>query len=113
MQLMCNFLIFTVFITWLLQLVERFGIRKPVNNTSSKAFVTPTDRPKSVRNRNVIDVFGGVFVLAIGCFAVGIRVFVLELSQISFLFSLLTGRTWIQATRFIFYNISHWFVAML
>ena len=28
--------------------------------------VTPTDRPKSVRNRFVIEVFGGVFVLSIG-----------------------------------------------
>ena len=26
--------------------------------------VSPTDRPKSVRNRCVIDVFGGVFVLS-------------------------------------------------
>ena len=30
------------------------------------AVVTPTDRPKSVRNRCVIEVFGGVFVLSIG-----------------------------------------------
>ena len=28
--------------------------------------VTPTDRPKSVRNRCVIEVFGGLFVLSIG-----------------------------------------------
>ena len=28
------------------------------------AIVTPTDRPKSVRNRYVIQVFGGVFVLS-------------------------------------------------
>ena len=27
--------------------------------------VSPTDRPKSVRNRSVIEVFGGVFVLSI------------------------------------------------
>ena len=53
------------------------------------AFVTPTDRTKSVRNRYVIEVFGGVFVLSL-CFvelSVGLRVFVIELSQIlSFLF---------------------------
>ena len=30
------------------------------------AIVTPTDRPKSVRNHCVIEVFGGVFVLSIG-----------------------------------------------
>ena len=29
--------------------------------------VTPTDRPKSVSNRCVIEVFGDVFVLSIGC----------------------------------------------
>ena len=28
--------------------------------------VTPTDRPKSVRNRCLIEVFGGVFVLSFG-----------------------------------------------
>ena len=28
--------------------------------------VTPTDRPKSVHNRCVIEVFGGVFVMSIG-----------------------------------------------
>ena len=28
------------------------------------AIVTPTDRPKSVRNRCVIEVFGGVLVLS-------------------------------------------------
>ena len=30
------------------------------------AVVTPTDRPKSVHNRCVIEGFGGVFVLSIG-----------------------------------------------
>ena len=33
---------------------------KPVNHTSWVALVTPTDRPKSVRNRCLIDFFGGV-----------------------------------------------------
>ena len=37
--------------------------RKPVNHTSWVAVVTPTDCAKSVRNRCVIEVFGGVFVL--------------------------------------------------
>ena len=31
------------------------------NHTSGVTAVTPTDRPKSVRNRCVIEVFGGVF----------------------------------------------------
>ena len=34
--------------------------RKPVNHTSWVAAVTPTDRPKSVRNRCVIELFCGV-----------------------------------------------------
>ena len=53
------------------------------------AFVTPTDRPKSVRNRCVIEVFGGVFVL-LRCFldfSVGVGAFVIGLSQISSFFS--------------------------
>ena len=35
--------------------------RKPVNHTSWVAVVTPTDRPKSVRNRCLIELFCGVF----------------------------------------------------
>ena len=48
--------------------------------------VTPTDRPKSVRNRCVIEVFGGFFVLS-RCFldfSVSVGVFVMGPSQISF-----------------------------
>ena len=36
------------------------GARKPVNHTSWVAVVTPTDRPKSVRNRCLIELFCGV-----------------------------------------------------
>ena len=64
--------------------------RKPVNHTSWVAVVTPTDCAKSVRNRCVIEVFGGVFVL-LGCFldfSVLVGAFVIGLSQV--LFSLLS-----------------------
>ena len=59
------------------------------NHTSWVTVVTPTDRPKSVRNRCVIKGFGGVFVLSI-CFRIfcWYRGFVIGLSQISFFFSL-------------------------
>ena len=36
------------------------------NHTSWMAVVTPSDRPKSICNRCVIEVFVGVFVLSIG-----------------------------------------------
>ena len=51
--------------------------------------VTPTDRPKSVRNRCVIEVFGGVCVCCplVFEFSVGIGGFVIGLGQISFFFS--------------------------
>ena len=55
------------------------------NNTSLLAIVTPTDRPKSVRNRCVIEVFSGIFVLSC-CFlnlSVGVGAFVIGLSQVS------------------------------
>ena len=47
--------------------------------------VTPSDRPKSVSNRCVIKLFGDVFVLLCCPFdiPVGIRAFVIGLSQIS------------------------------
>ena len=54
------------------------------------AIVIPTDRPKSVRNRCVIEVFGGVFVLS-RCFldfSVGVGAFVIGRIQISSFFSL-------------------------
>ena len=49
--------------------------------------VTPTDRPMSVHNRYVIEVFWGVIVLcSFFDFCVGIGAFVIGLSQISSLF---------------------------
>ena len=59
------------------------------NHTSWVTAVTPTDRPKSVRNSCVIKLFGGVFMLS-RCFldcSVGVGVFVTGLSQISSFFS--------------------------
>ena len=63
-------------------LVNRF------NHTSWVAVVTTTGRPKSVRNRNVIEVFGGVVLSR--CFldfSVGVGDFVKGLSQTSSFFS--------------------------
>ena len=60
------------------------------NHTSWVTAVTPTDRPKSVRNSCVIKVFCGVFMLS-RCFldySVGVGVFVTGLSQISSFFSI-------------------------
>ena len=65
--------------------------RKPVNHTSWVALVTPTDRPKSVRNRCLIELFVALFVLSL-CpldISVGVGAFVIGLSQISSFFSLL------------------------
>ena len=65
-------------------------IANPACVTSSVAIVTPTDRPKLVRNRHVIEVFGGVVVLS-RCFldfSVGVGAFVIGLSKISSFFSL-------------------------
>ena len=51
--------------------------------------VIPTDRPKSVRNRCVIEVLVAfLFCPLVFEFSVGIEVFVIGLSQISFFFSL-------------------------
>ena len=53
------------------------------------AVVTSTDRPKSVRNRCVIEVFGGDFVLSRWFldFSVGVGAFVIGPSHISSFFS--------------------------
>ena len=60
--------------------------RKPVNHTSLIIVVTPSDRPKSVRNRCEIELFGDVFVLSCRPYdiSVGTGAIVIGLSQISF-----------------------------
>ena len=76
-------------ITRLLRGVGRWA-RKPVNHTSWVAVVTPTDRPKSVRNRCLIELFVALLMLSLCPFyiSVGVGAFVIGLSQISsFLFS--------------------------
>ena len=50
---------YVLLITRLLRGVGRW-VRKPVNHTSWVAVVTPTDRPKSFRNRCLIELFYGV-----------------------------------------------------
>ena len=73
--------------------IECFGTgrwaRKPVNNISWVAVVTPTDRPKSVGNRCVIEFYVALFVLSLCPFDISVRVgaFVMLLSQISFFLS--------------------------
>ena len=64
--------------------------RKPVNHTSWVAVVTPADRPKSVRNRCLIDFFVALFVLSLCPFDiyVGVRAFFIGLGQISSFLSL-------------------------
>ena len=71
--------------------LEGWALVNRFNHTSLVTAVTPTHRPKSIRNRCVIEVFGDVFMLS-RCilfffffffFAVGVGAFVLGLSQIS------------------------------
>ena len=67
----------------------KVGPVNQVNHTSWVAIVTPTDRPTSVRNRCVIELFCGLFVLSLCPFdiSVGVGAFVVGLSQISSVFS--------------------------
>ena len=60
------------------------GYPLTANHTSWMTVVTPTDRPKLVHNRCVIEVLCCPLVFE---FSVGIGVFVIGLSQISFFFS--------------------------
>ena len=76
-------------ITQLLRLVGRLCARKPVKPHQLGDCCYLTDRPKSVRSRCVIEVFGSVFMLS-RCFvdfSVGVGAFVTGLIQI-FPFSL-------------------------
>ena len=63
----------------------KVGPVNKVNHTSWVTVVTPTDRPKSVPNRCVIELFWGVVCVLILPFdiSVGVRAFVIGLSQIS------------------------------
>ena len=80
--------------------------RKPINHTSWVAVVTPTDRPKSDRNRCVIELFVALFVLSLCPFDIsaGVGDFVIGLSQISS-FSLYTVISrYAQFTMFFWYR---------
>ena len=64
----------------------------PVNRLTTPvglSVVTSTDRPNSVRNRCVIELFVALFVLSLCLFdfSVGVGAFVIGLSQISSFFS--------------------------
>ena len=76
-------------ITRLLRGVGRWAC-KPVNHTSWVAVVTPTDRPKSARNRCLIELFVAFFVLSLSPFdiSVGVGAFIIGLSQTSSFLSL-------------------------
>ena len=78
-------------------------VRKPVNHTSWVAVVTPTERPKSVRNRCDIELFSGVlvchFAFSASEFSVGIGDFVIGLNQISSFSSYLQNVRFIQGSR--------------
>ena len=73
------------------QLLRLVGMLDPVNRfnyTSWMAVVSRTDRPKSVCNCCVIEVFGGVSALSLDfLFSDIIGVFVIRLSQISSFFT--------------------------
>ena len=66
----------------------KVGPVNQVNHTSWVVVVTPTDRPKSVRNRCVIEFFVALFVLSPCPFDISASVgaFVIGLSQISSFF---------------------------
>ena len=73
----CNIQLTSIILKYSSNILVRVGI------------VTQTDRPKSVRNHFVIEVFGGGFVLSC-CFldfSVGVRAFVIGLGQISSFFT--------------------------
>ena len=80
---------YVLLITRMLRGVGRWAC-KPVNHTSWVVLVTPTDLPKSVRNRYVIEIFVALFVLPLYPFdiSVGVGSFVTGLGQISSFLSL-------------------------
>ena len=78
--------IFKCVSSWLHSCCEKWdgSAFKPVIHTSQLAVVTPTDRPKLVRDRCLIELFGGVFVLSLCPFdiSVDIGAFAMGLGQI-------------------------------
>ena len=80
---------YVLLITRLLREVGRW-VRKLINHTNLVVVVTPTDHPKSVRNRCLIEFFVELFVLSLCPFDIFVDVgaFVIGLSQISSFLSL-------------------------
>ena len=87
---------------WMLKLFSGIGKVGPVNkvnHTSWVAGVAPTDRPKSVRNRCIIELFCGVVCVVVTLpfdISAVVEAFVIGLSQISSFFS-----------RFLFHESTH------
>ena len=54
-----------MFVLWAVAGIGKVGPVNQVNNTSWVAIFTQTDRPKSVRNHSVIELFGGVVCVVI------------------------------------------------
>ena len=81
----------------------KVGPVNQVNYTSWVAIVTPTDRPKSVRNRYVIELFGALFMLSFCPFdiSVGVGTFVLGLSQIYSSFSCSEDWSYIKSRKYL------------
>ena len=73
----------------------KVGPVNQVNHTSWVAVVTPTDRPKSISNRCLIEHFVALFVLSLCPFdiSVGVGALVVGLSQISAFLSLSSSRS--------------------
>ena len=82
-----------------------------VNHTSWVAVNTPTDRPKSVRNRCVIELFCGVVCVVSLPFwlSVGVGAFVIGLSQISSFFSAIKQQLHFVKTVSMFFLYTSWF----
>ena len=85
-RIIYKFLSVCPFITRLLRgYWEGWALVNRINVISGVTAVTPTDRPKSVRNRCVIKVFDGILCCLVA-FSVGVEAFVIGLSQISSFF---------------------------
>ena len=75
-------------------------VHKPIHHTRMVAAVIPTDRPKSISNRRVMELFGGLYVfsLCLSEISVDIVAFVIGMVQIPSLFLTHKGNTLVHIT---------------
>ena len=89
-----------------------WSLNLPLTHTGWMIVVAPTDRPKSVRNRCVVERFCSVFVLLWLCIVCRLGVFVIRMRQISSLLSVSSRLAKWKVATYLGVTVHRWIVVV-